>query len=958
MSMLRRIWLALVGVLATVLGVMGVLSVLQHDAVLSRLIQERLAVIAETTAASFRPVIDLGLPISTIRNADDVLRGAMDIDSTASGITVFHQTGVVVHATGVATREPVGRDILLAQSLSTSDRWAARRGDELVSGVTLRATSGASIGGILVSADSAGFEARSRDMTYRIAAATTVVFLLFSALTLMVLRLWLGGVIRGLERLERLSDGFSRDPVGLHGTSTVVPAPDYGFLSAEIVRLEEQLGNAYGNFRAAWRKLAGLAGGEPLAEDRSALDASAPRTALALVPGASLSNTLARALTPWVAALILGSTLALGAFVHGEVKRSFEPEFASRTELIGAVANRTVQRVVDAGVPLTQLVGAESYFDDLLAHFPEVSYFGVATGRIVYEAGARQNTLFAPARARKDVPTFPITAGDEQIGYIIVDANPEYFALQFRDMLLDFGVLVLVVMLLAFQIMTLVMSRSLTAPFMQLQHLAGLQAAGDFSKVIATEGTTAIDRLGRTLSDYAVHLQTAYAAVARRLGPTGRASELRELGARFHLRGGQPDRLQFSYLNDVRLPLFLFAAADELPLAFFPLFTRGAENPFTWLDAGVVISLPLAGYLVAIVFGSPLARPLADRWGHRRLLLLAIAPAVIGHVGLYFSTSVVEIILYRSLAGFGYAIVTLTCQDYVLDVVAPGERHRALGLFTAAMFSGIFAGTALGGVLADRLGQDTVFAVSAALVVISGLLTYRLIPPRPASDPARAGASGAYFPPIWRPLASARFSALVFGLAVPANIVLQGFICFLVALHLDALGASPAGIGRILMTYFLAIIFVCPVAPHLLERRLDATGLGLIGAVISGVSLCAIAIWPSQLAMLIAVAGAGIGHGLVRDTQVAVAMEIAERELAHLGPGAVLGALRTLERLGSIAGLVLIALLASLFGYAAAIGALAGVVFAGAAGLALTAMALRISSRSRRSEGSPPADRG
>ena len=47
---------------------------------------------------------------------------------------------------------------------------------------------------------------------------------------------------------------------------------------------------------------------------------------------------------------------------------------------------------------------------------------------------ARQRSVFAPERSRKDVPTFPITAGGEQIGYIIIDANPEYFALQFRDM--------------------------------------------------------------------------------------------------------------------------------------------------------------------------------------------------------------------------------------------------------------------------------------------------------------------------------------------------------------------------------------------------------------------------------------------------------------------------------------------------------------------------------------------
>ena len=72
--------------------------------------------------------------------------------------------------------------------------------------------------------------------------------------------------------------------------------------------------------------------------------------------------------------------------------------------------------------------------------------------------------------------------------------------------------------------------------------------------------------------------------------------------------------------------------------------------------------------------------------------------------------------------------------------------------------------------------------------------------------------------------------------------------------------------------------------------------------------------------MFVTVLFAGIGHGMVRGPQVSVAMSIAERDLVDLGPNAVLGSLRTLERGGSIAGLILIALLGSNLGYPVAIG--------------------------------------
>ena len=60
-------------------------------------------------------------------------------------------------------------------------------------------------------------------------------------------------------------------------------------------------------------------------------------------------------------------------------------------------------------------------------------------------------------------------------------------------------------------------------------------------------------------------------------------------------------------------------------------------------------------------------------------------------------------------------------------------------------------------------------------------------------------------------------------------------------------------------------------------------------------------------------------------------MNIAEAELAHIGPNAVLGALRTLERGGSVVGLIAIALLSSRIGFAGAIGVMAVWVLGGAA---------------------------
>jgi predicted MFS family arabinose efflux permease len=319
-------------------------------------------------------------------------------------------------------------------------------------------------------------------------------------------------------------------------------------------------------------------------------------------------------------------------------------------------------------------------------------------------------------------------------------------------------------------------------------------------------------------------------------------------------------------------------------------------------------------------------------------------PNLIGQIGLAFADSASEIVAFRTLTGFGYAIVTLACQDYVLDVTTPGERSRALALFTLVLFGGVFSGTALGGVLADRLGFAAVFLISAGLIAAAALLALRFLPAR--DQAAAVERSARLVPPLLAPMRDLRFAGLVLGIAIPANILVQAFMSYLVALVLDSLGASAGDIGRTLMSYFVVVALVSPPVAQLAENRLPPALLALLGGALSGVALLPAALWPSTWTMLLGVVLAGLGHTMVRGPQVSVALEIAEGDLSHLGPNAVLAALRTLERGGSILGLVAIAAVAGAFGTRAAMLAVAVWVLGGAV-LFLACEGARIGWRAR-----------
>ena len=938
MSILWRSWITFTAIIATVLIVLALLSSLQHNALYSELVRQRLSVVAQTAADSFQPMVNLGLPISMVRNGREVLIRAQQTDTRITAIHAFNPTGIVVHTTDPSDPSHVPDEVKLAESLADSGEWSVESDTELFSGISIRNAAGGTVANIVIVYPKEEFDVQTAAVVKHIASVTLGLLVIFSAAAFLLLRLRLSGAIHGLSRLDALFSAIR------HGQGRAESAPPMteaesaklGFLRSDIETLENHLQRATENYDTVRSSLGAtdespqdlLPVGKNDADARSITMTSAPET--------SLARQIARRLMPWAGVLIVGSALTLGILTIGTVNRSIEPEIANRTTLMGTVINSNIQRAVSAGVPLGKLVGAEQYFGNFLREFPEVAYIGVATGRIILEAGKRQENIYGPRRSSKNVVAYPIKSDGEQIGYIIIDVDTGYIAKAFENVLLDLAVVALVAILLAFEVLVVMMSVSLTAPFNRLQHLVTMQAGGDFSKRIEARGKHAVDLIGARLSERAEILHRSFARAWSMITPGNdddRSRSLNDLESRFGLSAYRPNLMVFSYLNDIRLPLFLFAAADELPLAFFPLFTRAAENPLSWIDLGVVISLPLAGYLIAIMASSPYARPLADRFGHRKLILLAMVPNIAAHVGLYFSTSVIEIIVFRTISGFGYAIVVLACQDYVLDVVAKEQRTRSLGIYSGVLFAGIFCGTAMGGVLADRLGQDSVFLVSAALVLVAGLLVHRLLPSRKLPQTASAGEASAS---IWAPLRSHRFSTLLFGIAIPANVLIQAFISYLVALYLNELGASASDTGRTLMVFFLMIALMGPVTARVTDGRFEPALVAVLGAILSGASLLVGAGWGTQLGVFMAVWGAGIGHGMVRGPQVSIAMSIAETDLAHLGSNAVLGSLRTLERAGSIIGLVFIALLSSHTGYAAATGVIGVWILAGAAAFILS----------------------
>lgn len=569
-------------------------------------------------------------------------------------------------------------------------------------------------------------------------------------------------------------------------------------------------------------------------------------------------------------AVALSGVLIMGVVGFGVVtvpafNSELAPELERRAALIGETIVDDTERAVDIGIPITQLVGVDEYFDEYLARFPEINHLAIRAvdGTSLYSSYRIAETGARNGVAESDIYQFAIGTGSVPEGVVDVGVDSDFVNSRLRDLALDVIVILIVVLVIMFEI---------------------FRVAGRSLSPVSSTGAEATD-------------------------------------------SADADR----GVANIRMVLFLFVVGEELSKSFLPLFIASADNPIPGISSSVAISLPIAGYLLAIAVASPFARSLISAFGTRGLFLIGIVPAALSHLGMVYADNVVQIVALRTMTGVGYALATIACLDYVLDRVGSKGRAKGIGTFVAVVVGGTFVGTALGGILADRLGYSTVFLISFALVVAAGLLSLRLL--SRADSRMRDRNDLISIRDVRVVLKQPSLMLLMAGVTVPMNVLMAAFLWYLVPITMASIGSTAAAIARTLMVYYLVMLLGSPVVARVSTGNAKNWALVSFGSVISGAILILPAWSPTVLSISVAVLVVGIGHAAIRGPQIELAIEIAERELPDVGRDPVLAAMRSIERLGSLVGLLVVAILVAQFGLSTAIATIgivivvAGVVY-------------------------------
>lgn len=138
--------------------------------------------------------------------------------------------------------------------------------------------------------------------------------------------------------------------------------------------------------------------------------------------------------------------------------------------------------------------------------------------------------------------------------------------------------------------------------------------------------------------------------------------------------------------------------------------------------AGLLITAYMIPFgLFQLVFG-----PLADRFGKRQVIKLAMLFFSISAILCSMAGNILHLAIYRALTGIFAASVIPISLALIGDLVPLSQRQSAIGSFMGISFLGQGLSMAIGGTVAYFLNWRGVFAIYALLAVIPTVLLFTI----------------------------------------------------------------------------------------------------------------------------------------------------------------------------------------------------------------------------------------
>jgi EmrB/QacA subfamily drug resistance transporter len=149
-----------------------------------------------------------------------------------------------------------------------------------------------------------------------------------------------------------------------------------------------------------------------------------------------------------------------------------------------------------------------------------------------------------------------------------------------------------------------------------------------------------------------------------------------------------------------------------------------------------------SAYLLASTTTVPFYAKLADMVGRKPIFFFGLALFVGGSALCGLSSSMAELIAFRTVQGLGAGAVQPISFTIAGDIFEPRQRARMQGLFSGVWGVSAIVGPALGGIITSTVGWPWVFEINIPVGLLAGVIIWRVFHERFERRPHRLDWTG------------------------------------------------------------------------------------------------------------------------------------------------------------------------------------------------------------------------
>lgn len=360
----------------------------------------------------------------------------------------------------------------------------------------------------------------------------------------------------------------------------------------------------------------------------------------------------------------------------------------------------------------------------------------------------------------------------------------------------------------------------------------------------------------------------------------------------------------------IRPAIFLFLFGVDLSAAFVPLHMNNLYQPILDLPKDVVLGLPISAMFLCVSFTIIVAGIWVDRRGWHEPFLVGVTITSSAMLYAWLAPNAIHFVVAMSLAGLGYGLALMASQGFVISYSDSKTKARGLAYLFAGIYAGSICGTAVGAMLAERIGYTPIFLLSALILLLT--LGYTFLAMRVSIEKSKLHAYEAGAQKIvtcvtakcyWAFMQNRYVLGLIFLSSLPSAIAVIGLLNYFGPVYLNRLGVSQSVIGSVLIIYSICMVYLGPYISKFIDSSDNKQWYVFIGCLLGSCAFFSFHFFSGLIATVVAVLILGLSSCFVLASQTTYALTLDVTK--QLGQGRAIGIFRASSRIGQMLGPIL-----------------------------------------------------